>query len=326
MDRAFRFRLVDFLCVRVLSNLIHKTHLSMKNILFVALAFFVFACGNVENSKEYKDLQAKYDSVVAVSSGKSGENAELSKMIEEIEANLDSVAKDQMVVGELNKEGYANQKEKIDAMIAGINSYMEQNKTKMEALEKKAKKAGKANSALQKMISSLKKQISEKEVQIVEMQSTIQGLEVKVGELNQTVATKEQEIASKNDELSKKDNELVERQKTIDSKETELTTGYFAFGTRKELADLGIIKKEGGVLGMGKVVKISEKLDNKSFKKVNIKSLSEIKLGLVKKKKVVSAHPENSYYFTTSGEEVFLKISDYNKFWSLTKYCVIEID
>jgi chromosome segregation ATPase len=296
----------------------------MKKLLFVGLAFVAFACSSVENSKEYIELQSKYDSVLAVSSGKSGENAELTKMIEEIESNLDSVAKDQMVIGELNKEGYTTQKEKIDAMIAGINSYMEQNKSKMEALEKKAKKAGKANSALQKMIASLKKQITEKEGQIVEMQSTIQGLEVKVGELNQTVATKDQEIATKNDELSKKENELIERQKTIESKETELTTGYFTFGTKKELTEQGVIKREGNFLG--KISKVSDKLDNSKFKKVNIKSLTEIKLGLIKKKKVVSAHPENSYYFTTSGNEVFLKISDYNKFWSLSKYLVVEID
>lgn len=298
----------------------------MRKLLFAALALVAFSCGNVENSKEYKELQAKYDSVVAVSSGKSGENAELTKMIEEIEANLDSVAKDQALVNDLNKEGYTNQKESIDAKIASINSYMEQNKNKMEALERKAKKAGKANGALQKMIASLKKQISEKEAQIVEMQATIQGLEVKVGELNQTVAAKDQEIATKNEEISKKDNELVERQKTIDNKETELTTAYVSFGTRKELAEQGIIKKEGGVLGMGKVVKLSERLDASKFRKVNIKSLSEIKLGIVKKKKVVSAHPENSFYFTTSGDEVFLKISDPAKFWSITKYCVIEVD
>lgn len=298
----------------------------MKNFLIAAMALLVFSCGNVENSKEYKELQAKYDSVVAVSSGKSGENAELTRIIEEIEANLDSVAKDQAMVNNLNKEGYANQKESIDAKIASISSYMEQNKTKMEALEKKAKKAGKANGALQKMIASLKKQISEKEAQIVEMQSTIQGLEVKVGELNQTVAAKDQEIASKNDEISKKDNELVERQKTIDNKESELTTAYVTFGTRKELAEQGIIKKEGGVLGMGKVVKLNERLDASKFRKVNTKSLNEIKLGIVKKKKVVSAHPENSFYFTTSGDEVFLKISDPAKFWSITKYCVIEVD
>jgi uncharacterized protein (DUF3084 family) len=298
----------------------------MKNLLIAAMALLVFSCGNVENSKEYKELQAKYDSVVAVSSGKSGENAELTRIIEEIEANLDSVAKDQAMVNNLNKEGYANQKESIDAKIASISSYMEQNKTKMEALEKKAKKAGKANGALQKMIESLKKQISEKEAQIVEMQATIQGLEVKVGELNQTVAAKDQEIASKNDEISKKDNELVERQKTIDNKESELTTAYVTFGTRKELAEQGIIKKEGGVLGMGKVVKLNERLDASKFRKVNTKSLSEIKLGIVKKKKVVSAHPENSFYFTTSGDEVFLKISDPAKFWSITKYCVVEVD
>jgi hypothetical protein len=158
------------------------------------------------------------------------------------------------------------------------------------------------------------------------MQSTIQGLEVRVGELNQTVASKDQEIASKNEEITRKDAELSERQRTIESKETELTTAFYTFGTRKELADMGVIKKEGGVLGMGKTVKISERLDNSKFKKVNLKSLTEIRLGIVKKKKVVSAHPDNSYYFTSSGQEVFMKISDPAKFWSLTKYCVIEID
>jgi chromosome segregation ATPase len=296
----------------------------MKKFLFVVLAAFSVSCSRVEDSKEYKELQQKYDSLLAVSSGKSSENAELNRMMEEIEANLDSVAKDQLVVNELNKEGYASQKEKIDAMIAGINSYMEQNKSKMEALEKKLKKSKKGNSALKKMVATLKKQIAEKEVQIVEMQKTIQGLETQVGDLNMTVAGKDQEIAAKNEEINKKDNELVERQKVIDSKETELTTGYYVFGTRKELAESGVIKREGNILG--KVSKISDRLDNSRFKKVNIKSLTEIRLGIAAKKKVVSAHPENSYYFTQSGNEVVLKIADYSKFWSLTKYCVIEID
>jgi uncharacterized protein (DUF3084 family) len=263
---------------------------------------------------------------VAISSGRAGENAELNSIISEIEANLDSVSKDQDMVSELNKEGYENQKEKIDAMISGINSYMEKNKAKMVALEKKVKKSGKANSALQKMVENLKKQILQKEEQLVAMQSTIQGLEVKVGELNQTVAVKDQEIAAKTEEITKKDNELVERQKTIDSKENELTTGYIAYGSKKELAEKGIIKKEGGVLGMGKVLKLSDRPDNTKFRKINIKTLSEIRLGMVKKKKMVSSHPDNSYYYTISGEEVFIKITDYNKFWSLTKYCVIEVD
>lgn len=294
----------------------------MKKILFIGLACLAFSC-SVEESKEYKALEKKYDSLLAVSQGKSAENSELTRMIEEIESNLDSVSKDQKVVTELNKEGYENQKEKIDAMIAGINSYMEKNKEKMVALEKKLSKSGKANTALQKMIENLKKTITEKETQIAEMQSTIQGLENQVGELNQTVASKNQEIASKNDELSKREQELIERQKTIDAKETELTTGYYTFGTRTELQDQGVIKREGNFLG--KISKVSEKLDNSKFKKINIKSLTEIRLGIVKEKKVVSAHPENSYYFTTAGQEVFLKISDHQKFWSLTKYCIIEI-
>ena len=290
------------------------------------MLLLLWACGKVEDSPEYQTLLAKYDSVVAVSSGKAGENAELTKIISEIESNLDSVSRGQNLVSELNKEGYENQKDKIDAMIAGMNQFMEKNREKMAVLERKISKSGKAYSALQKMVESLKKQITEKEEQIVAMQSTIQGLEVKVGELNQTVATKDQEIAAQNEQITKKDNELAERQKTIENKETELTTAWVAYGTKKELTEKGIIKKEGGVLGMGKVLKISEKLDNNNFRKINIKTLSEIKLGMVKKKRMVSSHPENSYYYTISGEDVFVKITDAAKFWSLTKYCVIEVD
>lgn len=298
----------------------------MRKILFAALAFAVWSCGRTEDTKEYKELLAKYDSVVAVSSGRAGENADLNRIISEIEANLDSVSNSQNLVSELNKEGYDNQKDKIDAMIAGINSFMEKNKEKMAALEKKVKKSGKSNSALQRMVESLKKQILDKEQQIVAMQSTIQGLEVKVGELNQTVASKDQELEARSQEINKKDNELAERQKTIDNKESELTTGYIAFGSRKELVEKGIIKKEGGVLGLGKVLKLNERLDNSKFKKINTKTLNEIRIGMVKKKKMVSSHPENSYYYTISGDEVFVKITDHSKFWSLTKYCVIEVD
>ncbi len=298
----------------------------MKKILILALAVLTWSCGKTEDTKEYRELLAKYDSVVAVSSGRAGENADLNRIISEIESNLDSVSKNQDMVSELNKEGYESQKDKIDAMIAGMNSFMEKNKDKMAALERKVKKSGKANSALQKMVESLKKQILQKEEQIVAMQSTIQGLEVKVGELNQTVATKDLEIAAKSEEISKKDNELAERQKTIDNKETELTTAYIAYGTRKELAEKGIIKKEGGVLGMGKVLKLADRPDNSKFKKINTKTLNEIRIGMVKKKKMVSSHPDNSYYYTISGEEVFVKITDPAKFWSLTKYCVIEVD
>jgi hypothetical protein len=296
------------------------------NVFLLLLSFLAWSCGKVEESKEYQDLLSRYDSVVAVSAGKSGENTDLNKIITEIEANLDSVASKQNIVNELNKEGYENQKEKIDAIIAGMNDVMVQNRKKVLALEKKIKNSGKENSALQKVVESLKKQILEKEEQIVAMQQTIQGLEVKVGELNQTVASKDQEIATKNDQISQRDNELAERQKTIDNKENELTTAWVAYGTKKELAAKGIIKKEGGVLGMGKVLKLADRPDNNNFKKINTKTLSEIRLGLVKKKRMVSSHPDNSYYYTISGEEVFVKITDPAKFWSLTKYCVIEVD
>lgn len=297
-----------------------------KSILIYALAFFLFSCGGVENSQEYKDLQAKNDSLAAAAASDEKNLEEYTQMMNEIEANLDSVAKDQLAVAELNKEGYQNQKEKIDAMISAIDSYMETNNRKLAELERKSKKSSGKNKALQKMISTLKKTLADKEAEIVTMRSTIAGLETKVEELSATVTEKESVIAQKESELTAKDNDLVEKQKTIDAKESELSTGYYVYGTKKELVEMGLIKKEGGVLGMGKTAKISDRLDNSKFKKINTKTLSEIKLGIAKKKKLITTHPGDAYFFSSSGSEIVLKISDPAKFWSLSKYCIVEID
>jgi DNA repair exonuclease SbcCD ATPase subunit len=300
---------------------------TMKNLaLSICVAFGLFACGNVEESAEYKELQSKTDSLEAIVAKNEQELEEYTLLINEIEAGLDSVAKDQLAVAELNKEGYKSQKEKIDAMIAGIDRYMEANKKKMEALEKKLAGNSTKNAALEKIIANLKKDIEKKDTEIAALRSTIQGLEEKVGELTQTVAEKESQLAQKNAELSAREADLMEKQRTIDAKDTELNTAYYVVGTRKELRDAGIIKKEGGALGIGKTVKLSEKLDNSKFKKVNIKTTGEFKIGIAKKKNLITPHPGDSYFFTTSGKEVTLKIQDAAKFWSLSKHCVIEID
>ncbi len=55
-----------------------------------------------------------------------------------------------------------------------------------------------------------------------------------------------------------------------------------------------------------------------------MKTMDDLSLGVTKKNNVISSHPADSYYFTKNGDEVHLKITDYKRFWSLTKYLVVE--
>jgi uncharacterized protein (DUF3084 family) len=249
---------------------------------------------------------------------------EYSTMLSEIEANLDSVTQGQNLVTELNKEGYATQKDRIDAMLRNIDSYMAANKEKVSSLEARSTANAGKNKSLAAMVSKLKSQLAEKEASITMLKSTIIGLTQQVDSLNSTVNEQKSAIAQREGEITARDNDIMEKQRKLDAKDTELNTVYYIFGTRKELITSGVIVKEGNILK--KIPKPSDNMDKSKFKTSNLKTLSEIKLGITKSKDVITQHPADSYYFAVENKEVTLKITDAAKFWSLSKYLIVTID
>ncbi len=294
-----------------------------KSLLSIAVLAMLASC-SVEDSKEYKELQSKTDSLEAASAQTSKELEEYSTTLSEIEANLDSVTQGQNLVTELNKEGYATQKERIDAMLRNIDSYMAANKEKVESLEARSKANSGKNKSLTAMVQKLKTQLAEKEGSITMLKSTIVGLTQQVDSLNQTVTEQKSAITQRESEIAAKDNDLMEKQRTLDAKDTELNTVYYIFGTRKELITSGVIVKEGNILK--KIPKPSDKLDKSKFKTGNLKTLSEINMGITKSKDVITQHPPDSYYFASEGKQLTLKITDAAKFWSLSKYLIVTVD
>lgn len=294
-----------------------------KYLLSIAVLAMLASC-SVEDSQEYKDLQSKTDSLEAAASQNQQELDEYKDMLGEIEANLDSVTRNETMITELNKEGYATQKERIDAMLKNIETYMAANKEKVEALEAKSKANSGKNKSLASAVAKLKAQLAEKETAINALKQTIVGLTEQVDSLSKTVQEKDAAIAQRESEIASRDNALMEKQRSLDAKETELNTVYYIFGTRKELLTSGVIVKEGNILK--KIPKPSAKMDRSKFKTANLKTLSEIKLGITKTKEVITQHPTDSYYFAAEGKEVTLKITDAAKFWSLSKYLIVSID
>ncbi len=296
----------------------------MKNSLLSIAVLAMLASCSVEDSKEYKELQSKNDSLEATSAQTSKELEEYSTMLSEIEANLDSVTQGQNLVTELNKEGYATQKDRIDAMLRNIDSYMAANKEKVSSLEARSTANAGKNKKLAAMVSKLKSQLAEKEASITMLKSTIIGLTQQVDSLNSTVNEQKSAIAQREGEIAARDNDIMEKQRKLDAKDTELNTVYYIFGTRKELITSGVIVKEGNILK--KIPKPSDNMDKSKFKTSNLKTLSEIKLGITKSKDVITQHPADSYYFAVENKEVTLKITDAAKFWSLSKYLIVTID
>ncbi len=290
-----------------------------RPLLVCALLATMWACTDPKETKEYKELSRSNDSLATQVSNRDQQLEDFVNSVNEIENNLAAIDKNQLAIGDLKKEGEVKQKNRINEMIKGIDAYVVENRQKIERLEKQLKTSRNKSAGLTKLVEQLRQSIAEKEQQVNELLATISVLEGERDTLRSTVAQKDQELAQK-------ETDIAAKQQTIDEKETNLTTAYYKIGSRKELLTDGIIQKSGGVLGAGRTFKLSPKMNTAVFTTVNIKNVSEIEMGNTDKKNVISAHPSDSYYFVKSDGQVLLKIVDFQKFWSMSKYLVVEVD
>jgi uncharacterized protein YhaN len=171
-----------------------------------------------------------------------------------------------------------------------------------------------ANEGLRRLVALQKQAILEKEAQIEELTQSMAKMKE---EFNTTVAAKDAII-------SEQEARLTNQEKTIQEKQTTLNTGYILFGDRQQLFDKGVLQSEGGLLG--KNVKLTSKLDQGLFSPIDIKKVQEINIGVTRKQKALTIHPTDSFYFVKTDGQTYLKITDPDRFWSVSKYLVVVIE
>jgi hypothetical protein len=227
----------------------------------------------------------------------------------QIETNLASIRKNEIAIDSLRKIGGLKQEETINQLIKEIDKYVDDNRKRVSQLEIQMRNTKNESIGLARLVDQQKRTVSDKEQQIQYLMSTVTNLRQ---ELQYTINTKNAEINNK--------------QKVIEEKETAINTVYYTFGNRDKLVEDGIVRKEGGVLGAGKSFKLASKFDINQFKRASMKEINQVDLGVVDKKTVITTHPAESYYFVKSGGRTILKIVDYQKFWSISKYLVVETE
>jgi SMC interacting uncharacterized protein involved in chromosome segregation len=188
-------------------------------------------------------------------------------------------------------------------------------------LEKKVQESTNLNAGLKRLIDQQKREVLEKETQIAALMKQVDDLK---NELRTTISAKDAEIETKEAEISLKELEIKDSQKVIEEKENTLNTGFVTYGNKKDLSDKGVIQSDG-TMGFGKIV-LSNKFEDNDFQAVNIREIGEIDMGVTKKQKALTQHPVDSYYFVKTDGRTFLKIVDYQKFWSISKYLVVVVD
>jgi hypothetical protein len=112
----------------------------------------------------------------------------------------------------------------------------------------------------------------------------------------------------------------------VEEQAMALNTGFFCYGTFKELEEKGVITKKGGFIGIGKTEQLKQDFNTDYFTQIDITERETIDL-FSKKANVLTSHPSDSYKLEGDDESVDkLVILDPVRFWSASKYLVVVVE
>lgn len=286
----------------------------MKNYLTAvfAAAIILSACQSNENSN--KQYERKVDSLSSVITSKDSAVNDFLSAYDEIEQNLDSVAIKQNVISNdvHNQKGdIKDKRERINSMIVSINQLLEQNRKQIADLNHKLKRNSSKIAQFQKTINNLNEQITQKNAELQSLNDQLAATSAHVAQLQISVDT----LSSNNSTQSQ---EIAAQTATIH-------TAYYVIGKSKDLAEMKVIDKTGGLLGIGKTSTLNSDMNKSNFKQIDYTQTMTIPINS-KKAKIVTSHPSDSYVLDkdTDGKEYTnLRITQPEKFWSESKYLVI---
>ncbi len=285
----------------------------MKKYLILLTLPALFSC-NDENKKQ----TALADSLKNVNAGikselvdkenllnsKEAAMAEFVRSFNEIEKNLNEIKEKEKIISTSSsgKEINKSSKEQIIADIQAIYDLLDKNKQKVYSLNKKFKNSNLKIEELELAMRNLSNQSYEKEVDISGLKNRLENLNIDFASLKERYDEEMQLSAEKTEQLN---------------------TAYYAIGTKKNLIKKGLISKQGGFIGIGRVVDLNNTLDTKSFTKIDISRTREIAIH-GDKVKLISTHPEDSYRLIEGSASIDkILILNPAKFWSISKYLII---
>ncbi|QIK53092.1 hypothetical protein G7051_01480 [Dysgonomonas sp. HDW5B] len=290
----------------------------MKKVILGCLCLGMLASCNVKNSDEYKALQAERDSLLQVSTKGQSDVSDLMAMINQVEENFAQIkeAEKYLTIESKSKgEMSSDTKSRITDDFQMINEILKKNKADIETLNKRLKNAGGQSAQLKQTVERLTAELEQRSAAISELRDALSARDAQIATLTGEVEklnTNVEDLSSKN----------VEQSNKIKEQEKALNTGYYIFGTSKELKEAKVVT--GGFISSPKILK--ESIDKSIFIKIDIRDVKEIPV-YAKKAKILSDQPKDSYTIAKdANSQVVIKINDYKRFWSLGQFLIIQVD
>jgi len=284
-----------------------------KLLLLCAGVAMLSSCGEMKRNEQ---LKTQNDSLNVVLAERDAELEAIMQAFNEVQEGFRQINEAENRVdlqsGSMENPSAA---QKIRDDIRFISEKLQANRDRIAELEKQLNNSKYASAQLKKTIANLKEELAAKTQQIETLQTELAAKNIRIAELDDAVAGLHQNVADLEAENKVKT-------ATVATQDKALNAAWFVFGTSSELKNEKIISKKF----LSKTKVLEDKDFNKEyFTQIDIRTDKEIKL-YSKDAKLLTAHPEGSYQFVKDDKgQLTLSITNPNKFWSVSRYLVIEV-
>ena len=281
----------------------------MKKILFL------FACtlslGACNTGGQQDAIQQERDSLQRIINEKDMELDDIMGTFNEVQEGIRRIneAEGRVTIADGSPES-ASTRDVIHENMEFIQQAMQQNREMIAQLQEKLKNSSIKGTKMQKTIESLQAQIDAQAARIQELEASLAEKDALIEAQGDAIAGLSNNVASLTEENKAKAEKMQQQDK-------ELNTAWFVFGTKSEL-------KEQKILDKGDVLKSGD-FNKDYFTKIDIRYDKDLKF-YSKSAQLLSTHPAGTYQLTKDKQGQYeLHITNPQKFWSVSKYLVVQV-
>ncbi len=273
-----------------------------------ALMCTMIACGDKTKSNP------EADSLRTQLSAQMEEMDEMNLFLDAVNMSMDSVVNMEGNVLRTTGESPLSRKEQIQKNMEAYKLILQQQRERLDILEKKLKDNNAYAGKMQKTIAALKQQLEEKDQAIIKLSEELEQRNFQIEELKDNVDNLNVQVAELEEDSKAK-------QEEIDEKVNQMNEAYVFIGDKNALKKAGLI--EGGSL-LKKSKLNTSNIDKKLFKKVDIRNVKSFQIP-DSKPEVLTQMPAGSYEITKTGNNSSeLTITDPARFWGVSRFLIIR--
>lgn len=295
-------------------------HIAMKKLLTLLMAVctlaFVASCSTKkEKEQEAADPNtATIDSLRQALAQSQNESSDMIETLSQIQDGFDQINEAEGVVNVESRQGERGNKQRILDNMALIQNKLKLNRELIANLQQQLRSSNQSDARtkakLEEMVSNFNKQLEEKSREIEDLRAQLAEKDIKIAEQGEQINS----LNSSVNDLTQKNEEKA---RTVAAQDMELNTAYYVFGTKRELKEQRILRRNDVLKG--------NDFNKDYFTSIDLRVTKTIKL-YSKSAKLMTNHPAGSYSLDKDAQGQYtLRITNPQAFWSVSRYLVIVV-